>query len=165
MVYEDYAELIIDSPKYGEFNLQIDLDDVEFCRQHIWHIRKAYGQSYDFFYAGTFINSKCVLLHRFIMNASKGDEVDHQDRNTLNNRKSNLRDCTKSTNAINSKLHNTNTSGYRGVAWSNKDNKWMAYMYKKNKFINLGYFNNAEEAYKKRTIAEKEYYGDFRIDI
>jgi hypothetical protein len=92
-------------------------------------------------------NRKRYLLHRVIMNAKKGQLVDHKNGNKLDNRKENLRIVTKSENNHNAiGLNKRNTSGYRGVTWDKKKNKWMAQgcVNSKHKFI--GYFETAKEA-------------------
>ena len=55
-------------------------------------------------------------MHRFITSASKGTEVDHINHNTLDNRKSNLRICTRSENQMNArKRRGPQSSKYKGV--------------------------------------------------
>lgn len=42
-----------------------------------------------------------VLMHRLILNAPEGVEIDHINRNSLDNRRCNLRICDRSTNMLN----------------------------------------------------------------
>lgn len=78
----------------------IDPEDFEKISTHKWKINKG-G------YVCRTINKNGLLyLHRFIMDASKGQEIDHIDGNKLDNRKSNLRFCTKSQNSYNRKSLN-----------------------------------------------------------
>ncbi|GAH20073.1 unnamed protein product, partial [marine sediment metagenome] len=44
-------------------------------------------------------------------------QIDHINRDGLDNRKCNLRPCTNSQNQKNSKLRKDNKSGLRGVRW------------------------------------------------
>src|SRR3990167_818248 len=65
-------------------------------------------------------------LHRVIMKAQKGQEIDHIDRNSLNNCRNNLRFVSHAENMANRKLQKNNSSGYAGVTFLPKHNKWVA---------------------------------------
>lgn len=70
-------------------------------------------------------------------------EIDHIDRNKLNNAWSNLRDGSGGVNYQNQVDPRTNnTSGFRGVSWSTSKRKWRATFASKH----LGYFTTPEEA-------------------
>ena len=102
-----------------------------------------------------------ILMHRLIMNAKKGEEVDHANHNTLDNRKCNLRICTKFQNMQNSKLQKNRSSKYKGVCWHKDNKKWKAYITYEGKRIHLGYYDIEEEAarvYDKKAI---ELFGKF----
>ncbi|MFC7663981.1 HNH endonuclease [Methylorubrum suomiense] len=60
-----------------------------------------------------------VLLHRSVIGAPIGFEVDHINRDTLDNRRANLRIATASQNAANRGVSSLNRSGYRGVHLKN----------------------------------------------
>ena len=45
------------------------------------------------------------------------NDIDHEDRNKLNNRIENLRDASRACNNNNSKLYKNNTSGVKGISW------------------------------------------------
>lgn len=75
----------------------------------------------NFAVKGVFHSEK---LHRVILNRPVGMLVDHINRDTLDNRRSNLRAVTFSQNTMNQKLSVKNVSGYRGV--SGKEGKWVA---------------------------------------
>ena len=55
------------------------------------------------------------LLHRVIMNPPDKMQIDHKNKNTLDNRRCNLRVCTNSQNQMNRGKTKANTSGYKGV--------------------------------------------------
>lgn len=157
-------EILVYSEKFGNKIFTIDAEDYEKCKNIHWCIHKSQcGTDEIYFYAKTNdISIKKELLHRFLMNAQKGEIIDHKNKNTLDNRKSNLRKCDKSKNGQNRKKHSNNKSGYTGVTWSKKDEKWMAYIMVKQKFINLGYFIDIEEAAAFRKKAELNYFGEYR---
>lgn len=75
--------------------------------------------------------------------------VDHKNRNSLDNRRSNLRPCTPNQNRANSEKTYSNTSGYKGVTWDKEaceSNPWRARICKDRIVINIGRFATAKEA-------------------
>lgn len=67
-------------------------------------------------YVSAVINGKNVQIHRLIMNAKKGQLVDHINRNRLDNRRENLRFFTRKKNAQNRSVRdNKKSSKYKGV--------------------------------------------------
>jgi len=166
--YEDYVELNIENPTHGIFNLKIDLEDYEKCRQYHWNIQHAGGEYSYKYYAYSDIKGKRILLHRFIMNVSdRKQAVDHINKdgltNEFDNRKYNLRICTIRQNSCNVDKQKNNTSGYKGVIWYyyNNVNKWYAYVKQDYKTIGLGYYDKLEDAVKARNDGEIKYYGEF----
>ena len=98
-------------------------------------------------------------MHREILPAPAGMDIDHINRNRLDNRKINLRIVTHLINLTNRefkientsrKKYKTNTSGFKGVNLQKygKYEYWRAYLYFKGKIINIGKFKSAEEAAK-----------------
>lgn len=102
-----------------------------------------------------------LRMHRLVMNARKGDFIDHKNRDRLDNRKENLRIATISQNISNSKLHSSNKSGYKGVCWHSRDKTWVAYICKNGKRFHLGNFSDPHTASKVRDKAAKKYHGEF----
>ncbi|WP_346961377.1 HNH endonuclease [Clostridium sp.] len=129
----------------------IDLEDLEKIINYTWHESKK-G------YITSKINNKLTRLHRLIMNVTDRDiQVDHIDRDKLNNRKGNLRLCFNKDNARNKTEPINNKSGFRGVFYSKEKNKWQVKI--GNKFI--GYYENYYDAVSKRKEVELEQYGIF----
>lgn len=87
-----------------------------------------------------------IDMHRFIHPPKPGFVVDHINQNKLDNRKSNLRDATKSVNALNSKIPTSNTSGVKGASWSKVAKKWRSAIWLNGRQIHLGYYKTVEEA-------------------
>jgi hypothetical protein len=54
-----------------------------------------------------------------------------------------------------------NKSGVTGVCWVEAVNKWKAYIMLHRKNINLGFFDDKDEAIKIRREAEDKYFGEF----
>lgn len=103
---------------------------------------------------------KCFLISiaRLVMDAPKGKEIDHIDRNKLNNQKSNLRFVDRATNVHNTGLSKNNSSGFKGVYFNKIKNKFKAYIMVNKKQCYLGWFNQLNEAIKARQLAEKKYW-------
>jgi hypothetical protein len=90
-------------------------------------------------------------MHRRIMDAPRGSDVDHKDLNRINNQKSNLRLATRSENMANMrKIKNpTARSKYKGVSYLDRPKlkkKWMAYIKLDYKTYYLGYSETENEA-------------------
>lgn len=105
--------------------------------------------------------SVSFLMHRVLISAPDGMQVDHIDGDGLNNRRSNLRLATHSQNGKNQKTPSNNTSGIKGVKWDKERKKWYASIKieKKSKFI--GRFNRIDEAQQAYREAALELFGEF----
>lgn len=82
--------------------------------------------------------SKMALLHRVIMGARDGLQVDHRDGDGLNCKRVNLRIATGSQNNCNQRKGVANTSGCKGVTWDKANQKWRAEIRVDGKRTNLG---------------------------
>lgn len=110
------------------------------------------------------LNGKLYLLHRIIYACHHGyypEYVDHIDGNTLNNNIENLRECTVSQNSMNSNIYKTNKTGYKGVNFCKRSNKYRARITLNYKVKNLGYFNDPIEAAKVYDEAAIKHHGEF----
>jgi hypothetical protein len=109
------------------------------------------------------INSKykSIYLHRFIMNAPKNMQVDHIDNNKLNNIKSNLRLCNHTENMINRPTRSNSKSGYKGVIFYKRLNKYMAKINVNKKQLYLGLYIDPIHAARAYNAAALKYHGEF----
>lgn len=140
----------------------IDVDDFHLINKHTWNVTKK-GHS---FYICSDYKGKRIYLHRLILKPNPNELVDHINRNGLDNRKRNLRICSKSTNAMNSKKQATRnnkicSSKYKGVSWNKRDKYFEAYINVNKKRIRLGYYKNELEAAKAYDAAAKLYHKQF----
>jgi hypothetical protein len=84
-------------------------------------------------------------------------EIDHRDRDGLNNRPDNLRLATSTQNSANSKRQSNNTSGRKGVFFYKRTGKWKAFI----GHTHLGYYDSLALAEVARAAAEQKQYGEF----
>jgi len=128
----------------------VDDADYEWLKQLKWHA--TWHKSSKSFYARCWISQKgAEMMHRYILGAKKGEEIDHINRNPLDNRRNNLRFCSRSENLLNRKAYGR--SKYRGVTWNEVSNKWQSRLFNKKEQFHLGLFSSekeASEAYNKK---------------
>lgn len=144
-----------------------DKEDYDLIRKYCWHrhddgyLRTRYDVFRD---EEGKLHNRYIMMHQLILINDKKEllEIDHINGKPFDNRKCNLRLGTHSANMINRVMLASNTSGHKGVCYSNRECKWKAYInYDKNR-IHLGTFLTYEEAVCAREKAEKMYHNDFR---
>lgn len=145
-------EYVINSKKYGKQIVLLDDDDYEMIVSKNISVHLRYDKTINGFYAQiktyplgcTKKNGKDVRsttpLHRWIVSCPKDKVVDHINRNTLDNRKCNLRICTQRENNCN-KRNNTKHIGVRKI-----NNRYYARAVVNGKEISLGGYASLDEA-------------------
>ncbi|MBU3186553.1 HNH endonuclease [Clostridium estertheticum] len=103
-----------------------------------------------------------TFMHRRVMNAKKGELVDHIDHNKADNRKENLRIVTNSQNGMNTIISSNNTSGTKGVRWHKKREHWIARIEVDNK-EHQKEFINKKDAIAYRKLLEIKYHGEYAL--
>lgn len=104
---------------------------------------------------------KRLLLHRLINNTPVGLFTDHINRNKLDNRKVNLRACSKSQNSQNRVAKITNTTGAVGVDFRKSKNKWRASVTINGKQKSLGNFICYKKAKEAAQNGRIKVFGEF----
>lgn len=109
-------------------------------------------------------NNTSYKVHRIVFYVANGklpQIVDHINGVDKGNGIDNLQEATNQQNVFKKKLHNNNTSGFRGVSWDKSRNKWLSQIQIDGKFKKLGRFNTPEEASTAYENAAKLTFGDF----
>lgn len=83
------------------------------------------------------------------------------DGNRQNCKIENLKEFARSDLAASYPKRIDNTSGYKGVSWSSRTQRWVAVLTKNKKTMFLGYFGNIEKAHEVYCQAAKKYFGEF----
>lgn len=110
------------------------------------------------FYAQRRGGGGIIYMHREILKPILGMEVDHIDRNGLNNSRANLRICTHAENQRNQSKPKNNKSGVKGVFWDKERKKWCVQIRANGFTKHIGRFDKKEDAIIKRKEAEIKYY-------
>ncbi len=102
-----------------------------------------------------------ISLHRFVMDAPSGVQVDHENGNGLDCQKHNLRFATHAQNRQNVGRRSNNTSGYKGVSWHPAVNRWMASIKTPDGQFAIGYFDDPVHAARAYDAKARELHGAF----
>lgn len=144
------------------FFTKVDDEDFESLIKNKWFI----ANTGTHIYAARRCGPRNIKLHRILINPPNGFYVDHIDGDTLNNQRSNLRVCTKSQNAMNSKHQQSSSSKFKGVSWDSSRGKWRAQIKKHGVRFNLGRFSTEREAASAYNAKAKEIFGEFaRLNV
>lgn len=140
----------------------VDEADFEWLNQWKWSYSSS-GYAYRHQYGmGRIIT---IRMHRLIMSTPDKMETDHINGNKLDNRRANLRICTKSKNNMNRKS-TVGSSKYKGVCWDKNKCKWLTRIKINGKQIFVGRFANESEAAKAYNEMAKKLFKDFaRLNI
>lgn len=100
-----------------------------------------------------------LYMHKLI--ATFPGMVDHKNRNGLDNQKENLRPASASQNTANSKIPSNNTSGFKGVFYDPRKERWSARICVRGVRRRLGSYRTPEEAALAYDIAAKDGFGEY----
>lgn len=132
-----------------------DLEDYDKIKDVCWH------ENSKGYLCGRYKNNKTIKMHQLIMDDK---HIDHMNHNTLDNRKQNLRKSNDLLNSRNRSLPSNNTSGYKGVSWKKREQKWAAYITIYGKQKELGLYDDINEAIEARRKADDKYFGEWSYE-
>ena len=138
----------------------VDDEDYKYLNQWKWRLHSK-GYAYRNEKRIKNHTRKGILMHRQIMKLNSQKEIDHINRNKLDNRKNNLRISSSTQNHMNKEKSKNNTSGYKGITYDKRKNKWMAQIQKNKKNIFIGYFNDKKSAATAYNRKAKELFNNF----
>jgi hypothetical protein len=102
-------------------------------------------------------------MHRVILGAKNGQFVDHLNRDTLDNRRQNIRLTTINHNNHNRVKGFRNKTGFRGVSFSEGNKRWRASIRDNGRTRYLGCFGSPEDAAKAYDEAALQIYGEHAV--
>lgn len=139
----------------------IDADDVPLVEDWNWHavvgattVYAARGMS-----AGG--KSRTIILHRVLISAPDGMDVDHINGDGLDNRRANLRIATRMENLCNKSIYCNNKSGFKGVYWDRHNKRWRSRIWLNRKQHSLGSHATAEAAHEAYVAGSARIHGEF----
>lgn len=141
----------------GGFSVLVDEADARVVRRYNWTARRFK----ETVYASRSPRKEdgrrtTLLLHTFITEYAM---TDHENGNGLDNRRQNLRDCTRSQN--NANRRSTGRSAYLGVSPCERSGKWRAVINKEGTYKSLGYFDSEIDAALAYDRAAMKLHGEF----
>jgi hypothetical protein len=141
----------------------VDDKDYDDLIKYKWHSHKERSGRYYAKRMSNKINGvqKSICMHREILQVPPGADTDHINGNGLDNRRINLRICSRSENMANSVHKVPHTSNYKGVCWDSTHSKWLAQICHHRSRIYLGRFDDEKEAAHAVDIKAKELFGEF----
>ena len=144
------------------FESVIDLIDVPQVGCWNWFFRPSRRNRYaSRMYYPAAGKPQTINLHRFLMCPAAGLVVDHINGDGLDNRRANMRVCTPTENARNTRTSISNTSGSKGVSWNAALNGWKASISVEGHPTYLGTFPSIEDAAAAYAEASARHHGAF----
>jgi hypothetical protein len=138
----------------------VDDGDFEWLSQWKWYAQKKSGGMFYAVRSGWVgLKRALILMHRVILNAPEGTDVDHINHNGLDNRRENLRVCTRSQNQMNAGRHSNNKLGVKGV--SRHGSGFQVQVKVGGKRVYYKVFHTLQEAQEAYEREAKKYHGEY----
>ena len=113
------------------------------------------------------VDGRVYMAHRLVWLYEHGcfpdAQLDHKDRNRLDGRIANLRKATPNQNTMNSKMPRTNSTGFKGVCWNKRRDKYRVRIGFRGKVVDLGFYKTAPEAARAYDYVARRVFGEFAM--
>lgn len=127
--------------------------------------RTRYGKLYpaqrDYGGARKRVVSRTILSRKLARSLRPDEAADHKNGNTFDNRRRNIRLATNTQNQQNSTVRSDNKSGFKGVCWEPRHNRWRATIRVNKRKVWLGEFDNKKTAALAYDAAAVAHFGEF----
>lgn len=134
--------------------------DEQLVASHQWHLHPTPKVTYARGYPRGNRKAGLVYLHRLLMAPAVGVDVDHQNGDGLDNRRSNLRTCTRAQNNANRHAV-TSSTGVKGVHYEAFTGRWRAEIQHERRRYKLGRFDTQQQAADAYAAKAREFFGAF----
>lgn len=140
----------------------VDDEDYERLNSFVWHVNGG-GYAARGIKRPDSGRKAIQLMHRELMGLTPLDKVvvDHINCDKLDNRRLNLRICTRQQNLCNRGSTRQNSTGFKGVYYHPSKGKWSALIKVNYKSHYLGIFDTPEEAHEAYKCAAARLHGEF----
>lgn len=136
--YKIDGDVLIVYNRKDDREMLFDAEDFDLINKHSWHIEKNKETGYEYV-ATSIAHSSYKKASRLLMNEPVGVMIDHENGNTADNRKSNLR-------IADNQINQHNRHSAKGYYWNKKDKRWKAQITINKKHIHLGNYKTEDEA-------------------
>jgi AP2 domain/HNH endonuclease len=142
----------------------IDTADYSLVKGHRWyaksvHYIKKYKAAETYYARAARLSAS---MEHLLLPPVDGKTIDHIDRNSLNNKRSNLRYATPAQQTMNQRRANpTKTSKYRGVSWNKNTQKFRTIITLQGKKTHVGLYESEEDAARAYDAAAIQHFGEF----
>ena len=143
---------------------KVDPEDLERLTQFNWNAlwspsaKKYYATCKDV----SVVPERNLRMNRFVLGIdSPLIKVDHENHDTLDNRKANLRPATQGQNLCNRGKKSNNTTGFKGVSWCSERQKYRVSITFAGKTKHLGTTDTPEEGALLYASEAEKVHGEF----